>query len=817
MTGHRDLATQARASGVAAAAVALTMLALTPTLGEGQPWLRWALIVIAVVAVVGTATRMLAWPRVLVVLAQATALLLVLTWAFASDVARFWVLPVPAVWEEFSRLTQQAMDVIGTEAAPIAVTEGVQFLVVVGVAAVALTVDAVAVTWRQATLAGIPLLALYLVPAVVLPGGVPWPLFLLAGIGWMLLLLADGRRELTSWGRTVRDSSDGRAHSVGGTGRRLGAAALAVAIVVPVILPSLDDGRFGLGTGEGDGEGVGASAPSEAPITTLNPITNLKKDLVQGADNPVLHYSTSATQPDYLGVATLTGFDGDTWTLDELAADSGAQVADGIPIPAGTSEDIVQTPQTYEVQVVGLKGRRLPMPYPASQVDIDGDWRWDPDTLDVFAPTDGDSLNATYTVTHRQITPTVDELRGAPEPVTPPSTMTEIPDDTEAVLGTLPEEITEGKLTAYDKALAIQNWFRTRFTYSLERIEGNSNSALADFLESRSGYCEQFAASMALMARALDIPARVEVGYTPGERTADGTWEVTAHDAHAWPELWFEGIGWVRFEPTPGGGDGGGTPAYAVTPSEQVKTNGGRGEKGLIQIRRGGPAFTPDGRRGPLSADERRANRGGGLGLAGDVGATSDAPEGTSRWWLLLTVVVLGLLVAVAPLTARTHARRRRWAHATAGRAAVDAAWDDVLDATVDVEIPATGTSTPRDVAATLPKRCRLSPGATRTLHDLAGLVERTRYSDRAVDVPEPAELRRRAELLRGEIYQSLAPRDRRAVTAWPASGRRALADAWNELGERVSDGAERVTDAVTGGIRGRRRGAVPSAPRSGS
>ena len=179
--------------------------------------------------------------------------------------------------------------------------------------------------------------------------------------------------------------------------------------------------------------------------------------------------------------------------------------------------------------------------------------------------------------------------------------------------------------------------------------------------------------------------------------------------------------------------------------------------------------------------------------------------------------MVLGLLVAVAPLTARTHARRRRWAHATAGRAAVDAAWDDVLDATVDVEIPATGTSTPRDVAATLPKRCRLSPGATRTLHDLAGLVERTRYSDRAVDVPEPAELRRRAELPRGEIYQSLAPRDRRAVTAWPASGRRALADAWNELGERVSDGAERVTDAVTGGIRGRRRGAVPSAPRSGS
>jgi transglutaminase-like putative cysteine protease len=817
MTSRRDLGTQAKASAIAAVAVTLTMLSLTPTLSDGRPWLRGALVVIVVVGVVGATTRVLGLPRVLVVLAQTALLLLVITWMFAADAARFWVLPGGAVWEELTRLAQQGIDVMGTEAAPIAVTEGVEFLVVVGVALIALLVDAIAVSWRQATLAGIPLLVLYLVPAVVLPGGVPWPLFLLAGIGWLLLLLADGRRELTTWGRTVRDSSGGRAHSIGGTGRRLGAAALAVAVVVPILLPSLDDGRFGLGTGEGEGEGVGRLLPSEAPITTLNPITNLKKDLVQGSDNPVLRYQTTATQPDYLRVATLTGFDGETWTLDALAADGEQQVADGIPLPLGTSEDLVQTAQTYGIEVVGLKGRRLPVPYPASQVDITGDWRWDPDTLDVFAPTDGDSLNASYTVTHRQIAPSVEQLRAAPAPQTPPSTMTEVPDDTEAALGELSLRVTADATTPYDQALALQNWFRTRFTYSLERVEGNSTTALTDFLASRSGYCEQFAASMALMARVLDIPARVEVGYTPGEQADDGSWEVTAHDAHAWPELWFEGVGWVRFEPTPGGGDGGVTPAYAPTPTDPADGSG-KDKNGSFTCRRGGCPDGPGGPQRPLSPDDIRANQAGGLGgLADQGGASGTAPGAPSRWWLVLTLVALGLAAAAAPVVARLVARRRRWSQATPGRAAVEAAWSDVLDATVDVEIPSTATSTPRDVAAKLPKRCRLSSSSATLLNELADLVERTRYSGRAVDVPDSTELRRRAELIRGEIYHSLSPRDRREVAVWPASGRRALADGWNHLGESVTAWAQRVSGAFTQGFRGRRRGAVPSAPRSGS
>ena len=61
----------------------------------------------------------------------------------------------------------------------------------------------------------------------------------------------------------------------------------------------------------------------------------------------------------------------------------------------------------------------------------------------------------------------------------------------------------------------------------------------------------QFASTMAVMARTLGIPARVAVGFAPGEKLAKGGYLVGAHDAHAWPELYFQGVGWVRFEPTP--------------------------------------------------------------------------------------------------------------------------------------------------------------------------------------------------------------------------------------------------------------------------
>jgi transglutaminase-like putative cysteine protease len=811
---RREILDQVLPSTAAAVAVFLTTLALAPTLGDG-PWFVATLTVIVAMALLGTVFRLLACPGWLVIVLQGVGLLVLVTAMFAHDVALFGVIPDADVWSTFDALARDGADIINAEVAPITVTEGVQFLVVIGVGVVAWVVDAVAVTLRQATMAGVPLLTLYLVPAIVLPNGVPWPLFLLAGVGWLLLLLTDGRRELARWGRSVDDTGDVAVlHAVGGTGRRLGAAALTIAVVVPVVLPSLDDGRFDFSSSGGEGEGPGSASASEERVTTLNPITSLRRDLRQGADSLVLTYTTTTQTPDYLGVATLDGFDGFSWTLEELGADSDQQVAAGIPTPPGVSGEIAESSPQYSIQVEGLDGRRLPVPYPASHIDIAGDWRWDSDTLDVFTPSDANSLGAHYTVTQRELTPTVDQLRAAGAAETPASTLTDVPDATETVLGDLPYRVTRDAASTYDQALMLQNWFRTKFTYSLDTVVGNDDDALKQFLSDRSGYCEQFAATMALMARVLDIPARVEVGYTPGEQTGNGVWEVTAHDAHAWPELWFEGVGWVRFEPTPGGGDGGGTPAYAPPP----QTDGGPGGKastGPIQIRKGGPRFDGSGR-ALLPPELRKINTDPKGGDTAAVTGTSDGGQ-PSRWWLLLALVAVGIVAALAPMTTRAVVRRRRWRHVASGSDAVNAAWADVLDACLDVEIEGGETHTPRDVAASVPKRCRLSAEATENLRDLAGWLERLRYSRRDVEVPEVAQVRQRSEVIRNEIFASLAPRDRRQVAWWPASGRRALMQAWNALNERGTARMNAWSVAMTGWLRRRPRGAAPSAPRSGS
>jgi hypothetical protein len=114
----------------------------------------------------------------------------------------------------------------------------------------------------------------------------------------------------------------------------------------------------------------------------------------------------------------------------------------------------------------------------------------------------------------------------------------------------------EQATTDADRAVALQSWFRSgAFVYDVTASPARSSDKVWDFLESRHGYCVHFATAMAVMARQIGIPSRVAVGFLPGTEH-DGWYEVTGGQAHAWPELWFDSVGWVRFEPTPGSQSG---------------------------------------------------------------------------------------------------------------------------------------------------------------------------------------------------------------------------------------------------------------------
>ena len=88
--------------------------------------------------------------------------------------------------------------------------------------------------------------------------------------------------------------------------------------------------------------------------------------------------------------------------------------------------------------------------------------------------------------------------------------------------------------------------------------DGDGFEVIAEFLEKKSGYCVHFSSAMAILARMAGIPARISLGYLPGDRVVGAdtrlSYTVGTDDLHAWPELYFSGVGWVPFEPTPGAG-----------------------------------------------------------------------------------------------------------------------------------------------------------------------------------------------------------------------------------------------------------------------
>ncbi len=115
--------------------------------------------------------------------------------------------------------------------------------------------------------------------------------------------------------------------------------------------------------------------------------------------------------------------------------------------------------------------------------------------------------------------------------------------------------LTQGMESPYEATVAIEGWLRgTAFRYEERPPPPAGLPPLADFVvRTKQGYCQQFAGAMALMLRFVGIPSRVAVGFTSGT-WKDDVWTVTDREAHAWVEVWFEGYGWLPFDPTPGGG-----------------------------------------------------------------------------------------------------------------------------------------------------------------------------------------------------------------------------------------------------------------------
>jgi hypothetical protein len=232
--------------------------------------------------------------------------------------------------------------------------------------------------------------------------------------------------------------------------------------------------------------------------------------------------------------------------------------------------------------------------------------------------------------------------------------------------------------------------------------DGTSAEIVAVFLDVKAGYCVHYAAAMTLMARTLGIPARIAVGFLPGVRNPDVPSEfvVSTDDLHAWPELHFDGLGWVRFEPTPSRGT---VPDYAAAdvaaPDDAPEIDPETGEPIETSPETGAApdveADPVDRVTGPSDAPDAGALiDGGNDGSADGAGGAGGLSGGTDARALAAALTVLLVALVFAPGLWRAVRRASRLRSSDP----LDH-WREARDTARDLGLPADPEQTPRQLA----------------------------------------------------------------------------------------------------------------------
>jgi transglutaminase-like putative cysteine protease len=720
-----------RLTVTAAAATVLASTALYPLVAN-LAWLWAGLGAAVVVAATGTLTRLRMLPAVICLLATLASLLAYLNLVFAGRQSLFRVVPTLASLHHLIWLAGRATAEMAKYAPPVPASRGITLLATAGIGLVAAVTDLIGVRLRRPAIAGLPLLVLFCVPLSIDadPGGPAAVLVFCLGVtGYLALLSADGRERVRLWGRLVRPQARGAeprgpdTRQLTAAGRRIGFAAVVLALCVPLLLPGLRHHRLLPGTHSGQGQGPAVSVPLPDPLVQMN------AQLHEARPETVLTYhSDSPITPPYLQIYVLAQLGTGAWYLSPPAAT--APLGTG-PLPAVPGLKATTPGQTVHEQIslgpilrdADSPVSYLPVPYAPRSVSVPGAWRVDPSSLTIL--TTGTQLaGLRYRVTSTDVDPAPAQLRAAPVPPASENSYLQVPGPFR-VLSQLARRVTAGQTSAYGRAVALQQWFTVtgKFTYTLNAPQPRDASALISFLtKTRRGYCQQFAFAMAVMARLLGIPSRVVVGYTQGSYIGNDIWQVRTSDAHAWPELYFAGAGWLRFEPTPAGVAGQPGQATATAPVYSFPSAGGRGTVPKSTPSAPGNAGsqpTASSAPGGLSPKLRHLPRAGG-------GGGRPAPDP-----FLAGLAVLAVLAAAAavPRAARSARRRHRWFRAgdDAGRA--QAAWDELRDDLTDHRIACRASESPRGLAHRLGPALGLTGPQRGALERIATAAERAQYA----------------------------------------------------------------------------------------
>jgi transglutaminase-like putative cysteine protease len=660
----------------------------------------------------------------------------------------FYGLPTVSALEGVWNSVRVSVEKSNIDYAPVPLRTGYVALTVIGMWIATALAEIATFRWRRPLVACLPLITLFSLLTIV--GTRTGTTFLvLCFLGALLAYLAlESSHRLRSWGAWITSLADRNAETPGEVSsrlaRRMGASCLAAALFSPLFLPAIGDGLLSWRNPTGVGPGNGAGGPGGE----VDLLASLQPQIIEQSTAEL--FAVDAERADYWRLTSLVNFNGTRWSpLEQQPREE--LLPGGRLVP--THPPRLYESMTQRVTISGLEGELLPT---AGQPDsvivtdvVDGrdsddlSYEFETSTIKIQG---GATEELGYAVTSAIARPSFKEMNTSSIGTAAPSYLDPGPIAISPEVVSLIDDWTSRFDTPFKKLVAVQDNLR-QFTYSIDVEPTASTDKLSEFLLStRRGYCQQFAAAFALIARHLGFPTRVSIGFLPGETNlADPThFNIRGTDAHAWPEVLFEDYGWVRFEPTPG--NGAAPPAYTSRAlpfqADNPFSDTGAGRGGL------NPQAFAGNQSVPLGGRDR-----GGAPQGSDEQGGTERPAWEETFSTALSIVLLAVLIFIAsvPLlkTLRTSLRYRR--AQTPGAVAV-AAFAQFESEAADLASP----RAPSESASGFARRMGSGYRVPRNnALELAAIYERATYASEAIDNSSAIRARRLAASLRGELWSA--------------------------------------------------------------
>lgn len=393
------------------------------------------------------------------------------------------------------------------------------------------------------------------------------------------------------------------------------------------------------------------------PIEVISPLVQIQPRLVDQSDEEL--FSVETDQRAYWRIAALDIFDGTLWRSQGQFGSAGGSLEVAFP----SNVPITNVSSVFDLGPLNVVWAPSPyLPVGIQNLGDEADINFEPESATFIVDTKDQRVSNGL---RYRIDAEVADLTGGllrelsrinAEQTIDPRYLS-LPADYSPFARAEAERIAAGLDNTYDKALALQNYFRDNFTYDIDVAKGHDIERLDDFLTIQRGYCEQFAGTFASMARSIGIPSRVATGFTPGDQDPSNPnrYVVRGRHAHAWPEVWIAGAGWVAFEPTPGRGAPNAT-EYTGVPESQDSGGDDSAEDADERAAAALPTPTPI----PPDFEEFEA-----LEVPADLVLPEEAAEGPGSRsiapivLLAMAAAVVAWAIGVPALKSRRERRRR--------------------------------------------------------------------------------------------------------------------------------------------------------------